>query len=137
MLARTATRTAEIGSGEHTATMAENEKVGLHWLAANHDPAEFTDPEDVVLDRTPNRHLAFGIGAHLCIGMHLARVELKAALTEILARVPDYRVIHSEVARSPALTRQIHRLPIEFTPGTRAAAQATGAAQPSGESGPA
>lgn len=75
MLARTATRTAEIGSGEHTATMTEGEKVGLHWLAANHDPSEFDNPEDVVLDRAPNRHVAFGIGAHLCIGMHLARVE--------------------------------------------------------------
>lgn len=124
MLARTATRTCEIGSGEHTATMAENEKVGLHWLAANHDPAEFGDPEDVRFDRSPNRHLAFGIGAHLCIGMHLARVELKAALTELLTRIPDYRVDHSGVARSPALTRQIHRLPIEFTPGARS----TGAA---------
>jgi cytochrome P450 len=126
MLARTATRTCEIGGGEHVATMTENEKVGLHWLAANHDPAEFDDPEDVVLDRTPNRHVAFGIGAHLCIGMHLARVELKAALTEILTRIPDYRVIHSGpgggIARSPALTRQIHRLPIEFTPGARTAA---------------
>lgn len=124
MLARTATCTAEIGSGEHTATMAENEKVALHWLAANHDAGEFEDPEDIRFDRSPNRHLAFGIGAHLCIGMHLARVELKAALTELLARIPDYRVIHSEVARSPALTRQIHRLPIEFTPGTRSTGSA-------------
>jgi cytochrome P450 len=128
MLARTATRTCEIGEGEHVATMTENEKVGLHWLAANHDPAEFDDPEEVRFERSPNRHLAFGIGAHLCIGMHLARVELKAALSEILTRIPDYRVVHEGpgggVARSPALTRQIHRLPIEFTPGARAAATA-------------
>jgi cytochrome P450 len=123
MLARTATRTCGIGSGEHTATMAEGEKVALHWLAANHDPAEFAEPEDVQLDRSPNRHVAFGVGSHLCIGMHLARVELRAALSELLTRIPDYQVVHDGpgggIARSPALTRQIHRLPIRFTPGPR------------------
>jgi cytochrome P450 len=94
----------------------EGEKVGLHWMAANHDPAEFPEPERVWFDRSPNRHVAFGVGGHLCIGMHLARVELRAALTELLTRLPDYRVRHDAVERSPALTRQIHRLPIEFTP---------------------
>ncbi len=120
-LARTATRDAVIGSGEHACPVAADQKVAVHWMAANHDPAEFDEPEEIRLDRSPNRHLAFGIGPHLCIGMHLARVELHAALTELLTRIPDYRVRHDQVERSPALTRQVHRLPLEFTPGPRSA----------------
>jgi cytochrome P450 len=120
-LARTAVTDATLGSGADACPIHADEKVAVHWMSANHDPAEFPDPDLIDLERTPNRHLSFGIGSHLCIGMHLARVELAAALTEILTRMPDYRVLHDGVARSPALTRQIHRLPLEFTPGRKLA----------------
>jgi|SRR5581483_5603884 len=123
-LARTATRDATIGHGEGAVEIKQGEKIALHWMAANHDPTEFSDPHEIQLQRTPNRHVAFGIGSHLCIGMHLARVELHAALSEILSRIPDYRVLHDGIHRGPALTRQIHRLPLEFTPGARLGAPA-------------
>jgi len=58
--------------------------------AANRDPSHFTDPERFDVGRTPNRHLAFGTGAHQCAGMALARLEGAIAIARFLARFPDY-----------------------------------------------
>jgi cytochrome P450 len=58
--------------------------------AANRDPAQFADPENLDIGRTPNRHLAFGTGAHQCAGMALARLEGAIAISRFLARFPDY-----------------------------------------------
>src|SRR5258705_11114412 len=58
--------------------------------AANRDPAQFADPERLDIGRAPNRHLAFGTGAHQCAGMALARLEGAIAISHFLARFPDY-----------------------------------------------
>ena len=58
--------------------------------AANRDPAQFADPENLDVARTPNRHLAFGTGAHQCAGMALARLEGAIAMSRFLARFPGY-----------------------------------------------
>jgi cytochrome P450 len=58
--------------------------------AANRDPAQFPDPERFDIARTPNRHLAFGTGAHQCAGMALARLEGAVAISRFLARFPNY-----------------------------------------------
>jgi cytochrome P450 len=58
--------------------------------AANRDPAQFADPERLDVGRTPNRHLAFGTGAHQCAGMALARLEGAVAISRFLARFPNY-----------------------------------------------
>jgi len=58
--------------------------------AANRDPAQFADPERLDIGRTPNRHLAFGTGAHQCAGMALARLEGAIAISRFLARFPNY-----------------------------------------------
>jgi cytochrome P450 len=58
--------------------------------AANRDPAQFADPERFDVGRTPNRHLAFGTGAHQCAGMALARLEGAIAISRFLARFPNY-----------------------------------------------
>jgi cytochrome P450 len=58
--------------------------------AANRDPLQFPDPERLDIGRTPNRHLAFGTGAHQCAGMALARLEGAIAISRFLARFPDY-----------------------------------------------
>jgi cytochrome P450 len=60
--------------------------------AANRDPAQFADPENLDIGRTPNRHLAFGTGAHQCAGMALARLEGAIAISGFLARFPDYAI---------------------------------------------
>jgi cytochrome P450 len=92
------------------------------WLvvgAANTDPDVFDDPEQVDLDRPQHQHLAFGGGHHLCLGQHLARLELRVAVDELHRRIPDYRlpadVDPADIAVSPGI-RQAERLPIEFTP---------------------
>jgi cytochrome P450 len=58
--------------------------------AANRDPQQFADPENLDIGRTPNRHLAFGTGAHQCAGMALARLEGAIAISRFLARFPGY-----------------------------------------------
>lgn len=60
--------------------------------SANRDPRAFADPDELVLDRPPGRHLAFGAGPHFCLGAHLARVELQESLTALLAAHPRMRL---------------------------------------------
>ena len=64
----------------------------LGWGPANHDPAAFEAPGEIRLDRRPNPHLAFGSGPHTCIGIHLARMEARVFLEELLGAVPDWRL---------------------------------------------
>jgi cytochrome P450 len=64
----------------------------LSFAAANRDPRAFTDPTHFDVNRKPNRHLAFGLGAHRCLGSHIARLELRIALEELFRRIPDFTV---------------------------------------------
>jgi cytochrome P450 len=70
--------------------LAAGTPVTLCIGAANRDPAQFTDPENLDIGRTPNRHLAFATGAHQCAGMALARLEGAIAISRFLARFPNY-----------------------------------------------
>lgn len=60
--------------------------------AANRDPARFADPDHFDIGRTSNRHLAFGSGSHLCLGLNLAKLEVRTAVTKLLARFPNYEL---------------------------------------------
>src|SRR6202043_1232345 len=71
-------------------TLAAGTPVTLCIGAANRDPQQFTDPENLDIARAPNRHLAFGTGAHQCAGMALARLEGAIAISRFLARFPGY-----------------------------------------------
>ena len=64
----------------------------LPFPAANRDPEAFPDADEVVLDRAVNRHSAFGLGIHRCLGSNLARMELRVALEEWIARYPDFEL---------------------------------------------
>jgi cytochrome P450 len=86
--------------------------------AANADQDEFDDASDVRFDRERNRHLAFGGGAHRCLGSHLARLELTVALEEFHRRIPDYELApHTVIAFSPGI-RQSENLFLRFPAGT-------------------
>jgi cytochrome P450 len=71
-------------------TLPPGTPVTLCIGAANRDPQQFADPERLDIGRTPNRHLAFGTGAHQCAGMTLARLEGAIAISRFLARFPNY-----------------------------------------------
>ncbi len=99
--------------------LRRNDQVLISWIAANHDEGEFDRPAEVVLDRAPNRHVAFGLGPHRCIGAPLARVMFEVMVSAVLDRLPDYRVDPSgvcEYAGNPTMTG-LGTLPVTFTPG--------------------
>jgi cytochrome P450 len=83
---RTATTACELG-GER---ISPGQKVVVWEGSANRDPRRFDEPDAFVLQREPNPHLAFGHGAHFCLGAHLARLEIRVALEEILHSVDAY-----------------------------------------------
>ena len=68
------------------------DKVLLSFPAANRDPEAFERPDEVVIDRQVNRHVAFGVGIHRCAGSNLARMELRVAVEEWLRRIPEFRL---------------------------------------------
>ncbi len=72
--------------------MKAEEWVLLSFPSANRDPAMFERPDEVILDRTPNRHAAFGLGPHRCAGSHLARMELRVALEVWLEAYPEFHL---------------------------------------------
>ena len=116
-LSRTVTRDVEL-NGQR---LRKNDRVVISWLSANHDEQEFDRPDEVILDRTPNRHLAFGLGPHRCIGSHLARLMSEVMVKAALDRIPDYRVDLDGVYQylgSPSMTG-LGKLPVTFTPGTK------------------
>ena len=118
-LSRTVTRDVEL-NGQH---LRHNDRVVISWLSANHDEREFDRPDEIILDRTPNRHLAFGLGPHRCIGSHLARLMSEVMVRAVLDRIPDYRVdldgVHQYLG-NPSMTG-LGKLPVTFTPGTKRA----------------
>jgi cytochrome P450 len=72
--------------------MKEGDRVLMNFPAANRDPRRFKDPEKVIIDRAENPHIAFGVGIHRCAGSNLARMEMKVAIQEWLARIPDFKL---------------------------------------------
>jgi cytochrome P450 len=92
----------------HGCPMRKDDMVLLTIQAATRDPAEFDEPAVVKLDRSPNRHIAFGASSHRCLGSHLARAELQIALEEWHRLIPDYRLrpgseIHAKGTHMAAL----------------------------------
>jgi cytochrome P450 len=87
----------------------------LSFPAANRDPAMFEDAGKVVIDRKENRHAAFGLGIHRCVGSNLARMELTVAVEEWLKRIPEFRVDETKpVTWSEGTVRGPRGLPVLF-----------------------
>jgi cytochrome P450 len=72
--------------------MKTDNRVLMNFPAANRDPEKFENPDEVILDRKFNPHIAFGVGIHRCAGSNLARMEMRIAIEEWLKRIPDYRL---------------------------------------------
>ena len=80
----------------HGCPMRKGDMVMLTYPAATRDPRQFPDADKVILERFPNRHMAFGISEHRCLGSHLARNELQTAIREWHRLIPDYRLAGDE-----------------------------------------
>ena len=76
--------------------MQPGDKVIMNFPAANRDPEVFENPDEVMLDREQNRHMAFGVGIHRCAGSNLARMEMDVALRTWFNRIKDFEVIQPE-----------------------------------------
>ncbi|MFD4509957.1 cytochrome P450 [Streptomyces sp. NPDC058457] len=99
----------------------EGDRLWLSWAMANRDPAVFADPDRVDLARGGNRHTAFGLGIHRCIGSNVARAVFKRMLLHVLDRVPDFvcdpeGTVHYETI---GVIQGMRHLPATFTPGRR------------------
>jgi cytochrome P450 len=102
----------------------KGDRVLLAWASGNRDAEEFENPDEVKLDRFPNRHVGFGAGMHRCLGSFFARMKFETMVTEVLARIPDYQVVEDEIlpyTTRGAVNGWIH-IPATFTPGTKVGA---------------
>jgi cytochrome P450 len=110
-IAREVVKDTEVGG----CRFEQGQMVLLSFPAANRDPTMFDHPERVTIDREINRHIAFGIGIHRCIGSSLARMEIAVALEEWLVAIPEFHLDPSVALRwSQGTMRGPRRLPILF-----------------------
>jgi cytochrome P450 len=111
-------RTVRHATEVHGRAMAAGDKVFLAWAAANRDPDEFDDADAFRIDRTPNRHVAFGAGPHRCAGSHLARQNLQIAIGELVRRLPDLAlsVPAEQIGFHTAFNRRPLEVPVTFVP---------------------
>jgi cholest-4-en-3-one 26-monooxygenase len=110
---RTVTREIEL-EGQ---TLAVGDKLLLLYEAANFDETHFADPDTFEIERSPNDHLAFGFGAHFCLGAALARLEVTTMIDRIVRRLPDLELATDDPI--PQSLGVITSLPVAFTPTER------------------
>jgi cytochrome P450 len=111
-MARIVSQDAEIGG----CPVKAGDSVLLPFPAANRDPEVFPDADKVVIDREENRHVAFGLGIHRCLGSNLARLELRVAVEVFIQRFPKFELPNpSEVTWSLGQVRGPRKLPVRIT----------------------
>jgi cholest-4-en-3-one 26-monooxygenase len=85
-------------------------------VSANFDPSEFPDPLAFDLARQPNRHLAFATGPHLCLGAHIARLELRVLFEELLRRTSSFDLAGPVEYARDSYVRGVKRLGVRVSP---------------------
>ncbi|HLN16017.1 MAG TPA: cytochrome P450 [Acidimicrobiales bacterium] len=121
-MARTATRDVELAGRQIEA----GQEVVLLYPSANRDEAVFERADRFDVTRDPNPHVAFGFGPHFCLGNQLARLELKVMFEQLLARLPDLRVVEGAPLprRQASFVTGIETMPVVFSPTERVGAAA-------------
>ncbi len=109
---RTAAADCELGGQQVKA----GDWLMINYVAANHDPAQFPDPRRFDAARSPNRHLAFGAGAHQCLGLHLARLEMRILFEAILDRVAAVEPAGEPARATSTFVGGLKSLPLRITP---------------------
>ncbi|MCX2931821.1 cytochrome P450 [Mycobacterium sp. CVI_P3] len=117
-IGRTCTRDVEISGTE----LEEGDFVMLSWATANRDPRMFSNPFEVDIERKHNRHIAFGVGPHRCLGSNIAKVQLRVTTRVLLERLPEFEVQPGTwPVWTTSLVREIEGLHLAFPPGQRRA----------------
>ncbi len=102
-------------------TIKEGDSLFLFYPSGNRDEEVFDDPFQFRIDRTPNKHLAFGYGAHVCLGQHLAKMEIKALYDELLPRLDSIELAGEPSRVAANFVSGLKRLPIRYTLSRKAA----------------
>jgi cytochrome P450 len=108
---RTAAENTEIGGQQ----IKKDDWLMMNYVAANHDPAQFEDPRKFDAARSPNRHAAFGAGAHQCLGLHLARLEMRILFNELLDRIETLELAGEPKRARSTFVGGLKSLPIKYT----------------------
>ena len=90
-------RVASADTELHGKSIKQGDTILMMLASANRDPEQFPDPDAFDLSRTPNRHVAFGFGPHICLGAPLARLEMSIAINTFLKAIPSYRVVSDPI----------------------------------------
>jgi cytochrome P450 len=107
-------RTAVVDTEVAGRRVRAGETLALFWPSANRDETVFDDPDRFRIDRYPNPHLAFGIGEHVCMGAHLARMELRAVLRELVSRLDSIEQTGRATRLHSSSVGGIKTLPIRY-----------------------
>ena len=109
-------RTARKDTELHGQTIKAGDKVVRYFGAANHDPRKFDEPHQLNLNRFPNEQIAFGTGTHVCLGQHIARVEIDCMFHEVLTRMENFKLAAPPEFLESNFISGIRHMPITFTP---------------------
>jgi cholest-4-en-3-one 26-monooxygenase len=115
---RTLTRPAEVRGVK----MNEGDKVAIYYVSANRDEAVFENAMSFDVGRTPNNHIAFGIGEHFCLGANLARLEIRVMFDEIIKRMPDMELAAPVRRLRSNFINGVKEMQVRFTPTPAVAA---------------
>ncbi len=91
--------------------------VWAYLAGANRDPERFPDPDRFDIEREDNAHVAFGGGAHLCLGIHLARMEAQIAIGTMVQRLSGLELLEDRIVMGPSLFRVPGRVRVRFDRG--------------------
>jgi cytochrome P450 len=116
-LGRTAKKDAVVAGQK----IAEGDFLMLSYAAASRDPQMFESPNEIDIERKITVNPAFSFGPHRCIGSHIARLEARLTLEQLLRRMPDLAVAAGQqpTYSNSTITRNMDSLPLVFTPGAR------------------
>lgn len=119
--ARTVFRTCVQDSEMDGFTIKAGDQIVASILGGNLEDEQFENPDAFIPDRSPNRHLSFGMGVHRCLGMHLGRAEFINVMEAVFERIPDFAVLEDEISDyvTQATMMGWRTVPATFTPGTR------------------
>ncbi len=107
---RTAAEDTEIGGQQ----IVKGDWLMINYVSANHDERVFDNPRTFDASRSPNRHLAFGAGAHQCLGLHLARLEMRILFNELLDRIESVELAGEPKRANSSFVGGLKTLPLRY-----------------------